>query len=588
MHEVVLAAAQETIEDETRERRLGQASNRLRHRPRIRDLEAYHLTTRSAPWVAINGGFTESPGKVCETASLLVRAHVGGAEKPYGGKSMYITEAASPNTDRRNLDSIGFTLTQMINSASALAMGEYVKAIQQELLRGGHLLDHLYPVDPVVDLLPVRKGYFKVERMIHVITRASSILRDHPSVLHTMVKVDHTDQVLRGATSNGTCIREQSLGFRVGFYVVVAADPGPLESRDGGYRVMRLEDALYTTDPNAFNDSQFRAQVTQRARMLLEESVRRLSRDSCPDIVPEPGALVLTSHDATCSRMHEALFGHLLCANLITDGQMPYALSRFGTQVLDERLSIVSDPTMVDDREFPLGGSYSYDAECVPAKRKTLIDQGVWRDVQASRASAQRGNMLLARMGKAPVFTPGDARISMFSHEKPAEPFERVSNIDIQYHENGQPKTWKGMVKRFLDELRSRGLPYGYILNGSTDGIVSGDGSFYQDYLFPQRIWADGRIEPMSPIREVSQANTLYNDLVLMGGGKRYFTHRCGLILDETRKVMRVNPSFIELSHDEADPNLIRTCVFTPAAIWQNISLQPVQYPVVRNLRLIG
>jgi len=105
---------------------------------------------------------------------------------------------------------------------------------------------------------------------------------------------------------------------------------------------------------------------------------------------------------------HEAC-GHLLEADFVRQGHSPFA-GQVGKRVASPLVNGVDDPTAPH-----LAGSFNFDDEGVPARRKTLIESGILTSFLSDRREAFLGGAGL---------TPGNGRRRTYRHP----PLPRMSN----------------------------------------------------------------------------------------------------------------------------------------------------------------
>jgi TldD protein len=115
--------------------------------------------------------------------------------------------------------------------------------------------------------------------------------------------------------------------------------------------------------------------------------------------------------------LHEA-FGHSAEADSVLQGRS-FLAGLIGEATASDLVTVYSDPTMPG-----VPGSYPYDSEAVPARKASLIDEGVLRSYMHSRATAaacgveSTSNARAEDYGKPPIvrmnnlyFKPGDSSL---------------------------------------------------------------------------------------------------------------------------------------------------------------------------------
>ena len=122
-----------------------------------------------------------------------------------------------------------------------------------------------------------------------------------------------------------------------------------------------------------------------------------------------PMAVVLAA-EAGGTMVHEAV-GHGLEADLVEGGHSIYK-KKLGKRIASSKISVADDPTLVGRR-----GSYAFDDEGLPARRKILVEQGILTGWLHSRETAHK-------TGEAPT---GNGRRESFRDP----PIPRMSNTLI-------------------------------------------------------------------------------------------------------------------------------------------------------------
>jgi predicted Zn-dependent protease len=200
------------------------------------------------------------------------------------------------------------------------------------------------------------------------------------------------------------------------------------------------------------------------------------------------------------------LFLQLLSQELDTSG----LVERLDRKVLPTFLSVVDDPTQTRFENFKLIGNYKIDAEGVPAKPLTLIENGVLKTLLATREPTkefQRSNGR-ARYGGSGVV------------------LANVSNLFVQPKEG---KSFAELKKQLIEACRAQGLKYG-ILFREIDSTFVPEGDLSIPILAYKVHVEDGREELFRgadifdlTVRELRQILAAGNDAhpfnLLLGNG---------------------------------------------------------------------
>jgi TldD protein len=250
----------------------------------------------------------------------------------------------------------------------------------------------------------------------------------------------------------------------------------------------------------------------------LENDVRTIMQllhdlKNAPLADPYAGPAIL-SPEAAGVFFHE-IFGHRIEGqrlNSAFDSQT--FMDNVGKKVINEAITVISDPTQTNFNGIPLFGSYLYDDEGVPARPVTVIDKGVLKEFLMSRIPIE-----------GQLNSNGHGRSQLGS-----APYSRQSNLFIQ-SSGGQSET--AMRKLLLKECRKQGKSYGYYVKEVFGGFTS------TDLLSPQvfnilptvvyRIYVDGR--PDELVRGVSFIGTplaVFSEIIATGNEYAVFNGFCG------------------------------------------------------------
>jgi TldD protein len=227
---------------------------------------------------------------------------------------------------------------------------------------------------------------------------------------------------VRIANTYGTYVEMETSRARAAINVVARSG----ELRQTGYEsVGRLAgyEIMETLEPEEFG-----IKAARRAVDLLSAS------PAPPGEYP-----VIFDHSITGLFVHEA-FGHNSEADLVWSGESIIA-DRMGKRIGSELVTIVDDSTLPG-----AWGSYAYDSEGVPGRKRVLVEKGIVREFLHSLETA-------AKFGAVPN---GSARAESAANR----PIVRMSNTFIAPGDST------------LDEMVST-LDRGILLKGALSGYVS-------------------------------------------------------------------------------------------------------------------
>lgn len=275
---------------------------------------------------------------------------------------------------------------------------------------------------------------------------------------------------------------------------------------DDGMHLSRFRSFESLTPEGLPNDAAIGAAITE-----MIDGIKQLRR--APLAEPFTGPAILEGRAAGVF-FHEVI-GHRLEAHRLrndSDGQT--FAKKLGQSIMPPFLSLYDDPTLLKIGDVELNGHYFFDDEGVPARRASLVDDGVLKDFLLSRTPArgivhsnghgrrQEGRPLVARQGNLVL-----------------EANETVPAASMRAH--------------LIEEIKKQGRPYGLrfvdIQGGFTDTSRYGTQGFKVMPTVVYRVYPDGR--PDELIRGVDIVGTPLTMLMrIIAAGDDYgiFNGVCG------------------------------------------------------------
>jgi TldD protein len=250
---------------------------------------------------------------------------------------------------------------------------------------------------------------------------------------------------------------------------------------------------------------------------LLENTLqfKQLLKDlkSAPLAQPYTGPAIL-SPEAAGVFFHE-IFGHRIEGqrlNYSFDSQT--FKDRINKKVINENITIISDPSLKSFNGIPLFGSYAYDDEGVPSRPVTVVEKGILKEFLMSRVPVK---------GQSQSNGHGRAQVGY-------APFSRQSNMIIR---SSKSVTESSMRKLLIKECRKQGKQYGYFIKEVFGGFTTTDLFSPQVFnIFPTvvyRIYVDGR--PDELVRGVSFIGTpltVFSEIIATSDQSEVFNGFCG------------------------------------------------------------
>lgn len=232
---------------------------------------------------------------------------------------------------------------------------------------------------------------------------------------------------------------------------------------------------------------------------------------------PAPEAYVgpaILSGRAAGVFFHE-IFGHRIEGHRmrdVTEGQT--FAERVGSEVLPDFLSVVSDPTLPSYGGAHLMGSYQFDDEGIPARRVTVVEDGLMRTFLLSRSPL-----------KGFPQSNGHGR-----RQSGREVAARQSNLIVESTRQVSEERLREML---IEEIRRQNKEYGYYFDHVTGGYtMTGRGDIQAYKVIPlvvYRVYADGR--PDELVRGVDIVGTplaSFAKILATGDTPGIFNGYCG------------------------------------------------------------
>jgi predicted Zn-dependent protease len=148
-------------------------------------------------------------------------------------------------------------------------------------------------------------------------------------------------------------------------------------------------------------------------------------------------------------------------------------VDRMGRPVLPPYLSVTDDPTQTQINGTPLIGHYEIDDQGVPARRVTLIDEGLLSDLLMSRR-------------------PGKGRLQSNGHGRSGYPGRETTQIGNLFVTTKQGKSYEDLKKQLINLAKEEKLQYAIIIKGVSLG---GGGPIGTPVLIYKVYVSDGREE---------------------------------------------------------------------------------------------
>ncbi len=354
-----------------------------------------------------------------------------------------------------------------------------------------HEQAHTY-IGPENSLKLERKPW---EERVRAYTKA---FRDSTAVINSIATFTAQAQNTYQITSEGTELQFGQIRYRLELFIQGKASDGMDLDRYYNFDWVNPADA---PDDKAV----YAAEASMRKE--LEGLVK------APLNEPTLGPALLTGRAAAVF-IHE-VFGHRAEGHRqkdVAEGQT--FAKKVNEQILPEFLSIIDDTTMRKLGPTDLLGYYEYDDEGVKAHRVTLVDRGVLKDFEMSRAPL---------VGFPHSNGHGRRQLG-------AAPVSRQGNLIVQ---SSKTMTNAELRAKFIELIKEQGKQYGLLIDDIAGGFTfTGRGqpqAFQVQPLVVYKVFADGR--PDELVRGVDIVGTplaALTKIVATGDTLEVFNGYCG------------------------------------------------------------
>jgi TldD protein len=299
-------------------------------------------------------------------------------------------------------------------------------------------------------------------------------------------------------SSSGSNIAENHPGISLSISGITLADDG---------MEMPLYKSYFVTDLNDLpKDETVLADIHELIKKL--EALR-----VAPVVEPYSGPALL-SGPATGVFFHE-IFGHRVEASRMkSENDAQTFKNKVGQQVLNNKLTVLFDPTISIYKNFVLSGSYKYDDEGVKSEKVIVVDKGILKDFLTSRSPIN---------GFPKSNGHGRAQAGM-------NPVSRQSNLIVQ---SDQILSESDLRKLFIEELKKENLSFGFYFKEVSGGFTMTGriqpNAFNVTPLEVYRVFADGKQDEL--VRGINLVGTplaMFSEIEAVGGDLGLFNGTCG------------------------------------------------------------
>jgi predicted Zn-dependent protease len=318
------------------------------------------------------------------------------------------------------------------------------------------------PEDPVVHMESVPHARFSGEQWAARVRKLSARFEDFPGILTSSVMVVCQEETRYLVNTEGTRLR-----FGRGFArVIVGAQAKAMDGTD-----LATGETFEATDPAGLPREEILSDAVDRVAKNLKSLLM------APETEPYTGPAIFSGRAAGVF-FHE-IFGHRVEGHRQKDESEGQTFTKsVGAPVLPDFLSVVFDPTRKKIGNVELNGSYSYDDEGVPARRVTLVENGILKAFLMSRSPIQGFDRSNGHGRRQPGF----------------EVVSRQSNLLVESSRAVPEARLRAML---IDEIKKQNKPYGLYFEDVTGGFTNtarqGLQAFKVIPILVYKVYPDGR-----------------------------------------------------------------------------------------------
>jgi len=320
---------------------------------------------------------------------------------------------------------------------------------------------------------------------------------DHKDILEAKAQLDAEIETRRYVNSEGSELRMSTPFYRLIIWATAKADDGmelPLYQTYMSFRPQGLPDeAVLSADVN---------------KMI----VTLLALVKAPVADPYTGPAILSGR-ASGVFFHE-IFGHRVEGQRQKNEDDAQTFKRKVNQaVLPDFLSVYSDPTLRQLGRTELLGYYAFDDEGVPARRVTVVQNGVLKNFLMSRtpiANFDRSN--------------GHGR-----HQQGYATAARQSNLIV---ESTKSVSRDELKKMLIEQIKAANKPYGLFFDDIEGGFTFTQrvipNAFNVRPTVVYRVYPDGREELVRGVDLIGTPLTSFSKIVATDDDEEVFNGICG------------------------------------------------------------
>jgi predicted Zn-dependent protease len=379
-----------------------------------------------------------------------------------GDRQAYTTVGSLPEEDDAAVIRLAFWRLTDSSQRSAVQRFQQVQSAVKNKQAPARASADFSPEPPHTAFLPVPALKVNAEEWKTRLRKLSLLSRDSPAAIASSLTLSWRRETKTLVTSEGTRLQH---GRTFAALSMVARGKAA-----DGEDLIALE-SFDAEDPSRLPKDDVLRAAFQKALASLDKL------RNAPQADPFVGPAILSGRAAGVF-FHE-IFGHRIEGHRQSDLQEGQTFSNsVGKSVLPDFLSVVSDPTLHTAAGADLNGWYSFDDEGVPARRVTLVENGILKTFLLSRTPA-----------------PGFTQSNGHGRKQPGlEALSRQSNLLVIPSKTVQESELRRML---IDEVKRQGKTYGLYFDVVTGGYTQTRRDSLQSFtvlpLLVYRVYADAR-----------------------------------------------------------------------------------------------
>jgi len=326
----------------------------------------------------------------------------------------------------------------------------------------------------------------------------SAIFNENKDIISSQFSFDIELTNKYFADTEGAEILENRSCYRLSMSASAKADDGMDLPLYKSYFAYEIKD--FPSDEQVIADAKW-----------MSETISKLRTAPVAETYSGP---VLMSGQASSVFFHE-IFGHRIeGARLKSENDAQTFKKKMGELVLPEDMSVLFEPQLKKGYGFNLSGQYIYDDEGVKGQRVEIVKNGKLTSFLMNRTPIE---------GFPRSNGHGRGMIQLNT-------FTRQSNLII---ESSVPKSLKELRTMMIEQLKTEGKEYGYLMDQVSGGFTStgrySPNAFNVSPYLVYRIYADGR--PDEIVRGVDLVGTplaIFSQIAACGNDFEIFNGYCG------------------------------------------------------------